>query len=68
MQSAICEPKPGDTLEGPLDELEVGSMSHVAACGPCKSVPSEVYAFQGSSVHVLHARFEVMPSAVAVRP
>ena len=24
MQSAICEPRPGDILEGPTDEVEVG--------------------------------------------
>ena len=23
VQSAICEPKPGDVIEGPLDEIEV---------------------------------------------
>ena len=26
VQSAICEPKPGDMLEGPLEEIEVGSV------------------------------------------
>jgi hypothetical protein len=25
VQSAICEPKPGDILEGPLDEIEVSA-------------------------------------------
>ena len=25
VQSAICEPKPGDVLEGPLDEIEVSA-------------------------------------------
>ena len=25
VQSAICEPKPGDVLEGPLEEIEVRS-------------------------------------------
>lgn len=68
VQSAICEPKPGDTLEGPLEEIEVGSVSCVAVCGPCRFSPFEVYACPASMVCVLHTRFEVMPSAVAVRP
>ena len=29
VQSAICEPKPGDVLEGPLEEIEVRSFSQV---------------------------------------
>ena len=32
VQSAICEPKPGDMLEGPLEEIEVGSITYVVAC------------------------------------
>ncbi len=37
VQSAICEPKPGDTLEGPLEEIEVGGISTVAALLPVGS-------------------------------
>ncbi len=32
VQSAICEPKPGDTLEGPLEEIEVGHLLCGSMC------------------------------------
>ena len=37
VQSAICEPKPGDVLEGPLEEIEVWSILQVATVPACAS-------------------------------